>query len=208
MSSRLVYPPEETSVPKLRNTTYSTVICRYCKSLDKSETIHSSFGDQTWKGRISCHISYLRDNVVYMITCLKCRSQYVGETKRVLRGRMYEHFQYIETFSTCKPTTPVLGHFNKCCMRQAKLTFQILKMIRGDLTFDETTKLRCKKETCWILNLKCWTSWECMQLCRVLAPTYKIILEYLVLVSFITTHNPGHNGFINPYIFEYHGRDK
>ena len=91
VSARLVYPPEEeeTMTPKFRNITCPTITCRYFKCLDKSDSVHSSFLEKTWKGRIRCRISCLTDNVIYLITCLKCKSQYVGETKRCLRARMY-----------------------------------------------------------------------------------------------------------------------
>ena len=69
VSSRVVYPPEEEVLtPKLRNTcmTCPTITCQYCKYLDKSDSVHSSFLEKTWKGSIGCRISCLTDNVVYM----------------------------------------------------------------------------------------------------------------------------------------------
>ena len=90
-----------------------------------------------------------------MITCLKCETQYVGETKRQLKTRMYEHIRSIDKYGKYGvQTTPVSEHFNGACKRPAKLNFQILETITGDTTLSETTKTRRKRETWWILNLR------------------------------------------------------
>ena len=47
-------------------------------------------------------------NLIYVITCKKCSLLYVGETKRELRKRMYEHLYSIKT----NKKTPVAEHFN------------------------------------------------------------------------------------------------
>ena len=57
---------------------------------------------------IQHHLTCTSVNVVYLITCLKCNQQYVGETKRMLKTRLLEH---------CGDTKhgrdkPVARHFN------------------------------------------------------------------------------------------------
>ena len=34
------------------------------------------------------HITYDTSNVIYMIQCVKCKLQYIGETKRRLKDRL------------------------------------------------------------------------------------------------------------------------
>ena len=97
----------------------------------------------------------LLQDVVHLITCLKCSTQYMGETKRELRKRMYEHLYSIEKFGQQGvQTTPVSEHFNINCKRPAKISFQILEVIRADPNCDKATKLRKKRESWWILTLR------------------------------------------------------
>ena len=100
VSTKLTYLPveEEKIVFHLKNTTCPTITCRYCRIMDKSDTITSSFLEKLWKKRVGCRSSCLTDNVVYLIICLKCNSQYIGETKCKLRQRMYEHIRSVESY--------------------------------------------------------------------------------------------------------------
>ena len=41
--------------------------------------------------KIKSHITCETFNVIYMIQCTKCNLQYIGETKRRLKDRFYEH---------------------------------------------------------------------------------------------------------------------
>ena len=153
------YPPptplEKPEVIPLRNTTCPKITCVYCKYLDKNKTATSSVLGITLKCKVYCRISCLTPNVVYLITCLKCNLQYVGETKRPLQKRIYEHMRTINKFgSPGIQSTPVSEHFNNNCSRPARLRFQILETIRGDPTSIETLTHRRKRELWWILNLR------------------------------------------------------
>jgi hypothetical protein len=157
VKAKIDYPP--TVIPRqvyqLKNTTCPVITCKYCKLLNKKWTLTSSFMQTNHRVRIGCRISCRTTNVVYTITCQKCKLQYVGETKRELRRRMYEHVRSIEQFG--KPgiqATPVADHFNHDCKRPAKLQFQIVETIRADPTKESTTNLRRKRETFWILTLR------------------------------------------------------
>ena len=98
-------------------------------------------------------LSQLYIPVVYSIKCLKCQTQYVGETKRQIKKRMYEHLHTINNYGKIQPT-PVSEHFNIECKRPACLEFQVLETIRGDPTLEGTTKFRRNREKWWILNLR------------------------------------------------------
>ena len=157
VKARIEYPPVDhhKEVYQLKHTTCPKITCRYCKILDKSWKIKSTLTETTHKVRIGCRISCLTPNVVYTLTCLKCKSQYVGETKRPIRKRIYEHVRSIELFGKAGiQATPVSEHFNKICKRPAKLRFQVVETIRSDPTKERTTELRRTRERFWILTLR------------------------------------------------------
>ena len=142
-------------IPNPPHTTCGNITCKYCKLIVKSENAKSTFLDINYKAKLLCRTSCLSTNVIYLITCLKCECQYVGETKRQLRRRMYEHLKSIQEHG--KPgfqATPVSVHFNTACKRPAKLNFQILETIRGNPDELDTTLFRKKREKWWILSMR------------------------------------------------------
>lgn len=56
---------------------------------------------------VRCNISCSSINVIYIITCRKCKMQYVGETGRSLRDRVNDHRSAIRN----KSDTPISWHF-------------------------------------------------------------------------------------------------
>ena len=155
--AKIEYPPSinEKRMYKLRNTTCPVITCKYCKYIRKDQSVQSSFMCAPYKTRVECRISCLTTNVVYCITCQKCKTQYVGETKRQLKRRMYEHLRQIDKYGQFNvQTTPVSEHFNQVCKRPAKLTFQVLETIKADPQLERTTDLRRRRETYWILTLR------------------------------------------------------
>ena len=80
VSANLSYQPdeEEKVIPKYRNTTCPTLRCKYCNYLDKCEKITSSCLQKNFCGKIGCRTSWLIDNVVYHIMCLKCHKPICG----------------------------------------------------------------------------------------------------------------------------------
>ena len=81
--------------------------CNQCQFITENNTITSSVTGKVHNviGEISCNTR----NIIYIITCQKCTKQYIGETKRELKKRIYEH---IYTIRSHKPT-PVSEHFNQ-----------------------------------------------------------------------------------------------
>ena len=49
-------------------------------------------------------------NIIYLITCLHCKEQYIGETERKLSKRFAEHQGYVKGRDLTKATG---NHFNK-----------------------------------------------------------------------------------------------
>ena len=54
-------------------------------------------------GKLTCKSS----NVIYVISCIKCKTQYVGETGQIIKDRLNNHFSTIRT----KKPTPIAIHF-------------------------------------------------------------------------------------------------
>ena len=82
--------------------------CQACKHhAPPTDTvhIHSTGLDQYITDNIYCNSR----NIVYIITCLKCSQQYIGETSRTLRDRLNDHKSNIKT----KKFTPISVHFNQ-----------------------------------------------------------------------------------------------
>ncbi len=81
--------------------------CRYCPLLDKSGNISSKITGQSHYTMIN--ISCRSSNLIYCITCKKCKVQYVGQTSKRLKDRFAGHFGDIQRDVTDKP---VSHHFN------------------------------------------------------------------------------------------------
>jgi hypothetical protein len=91
-------------------------LCKYCPKINRGDLIITSTG-RKFKSKfqpkpqtISCELK----NVIYCITCRKCKAQYIGETCRPLRQRIYEHLYSITkndakntSFQTLSPRTPL-----------------------------------------------------------------------------------------------------
>ena len=158
VTARISYPhtpKEKKLLPNPRHTTCPNITCRYCRILTKCNKVSSSYLLTEFDKRIWCRTSCLTTNVVYLITCLKCNIQYVGETKRPLQKRMYEHIRSIDKFGNPSvQATPVGEHFNCSCQRPARYNFQILETIRGNTDLEQVNTYRKKRELWWILTLR------------------------------------------------------
>ena len=68
---------------------------------------------------------------------------------------MYEHIRSIDKFGKYSlQATPVGEHFNNACQRPARYNFQILETIRGDVSLNQVTAYRKKRELWWMLTLR------------------------------------------------------
>jgi hypothetical protein len=83
-------------------------VCRYCPKLDKTGQVISTVTGKvhTSKTHISCRSS----NLIYCITCRKCKKQYVGQTSLKLKSRFVHHFYTVDRPDTSKP---VGKHFSQ-----------------------------------------------------------------------------------------------
>ena len=97
--------------------------CRYCPKINKSGKIVCSVTNRTYYSKINV-------NLIYVITCLKCLKQYVGQTDRRLMDRFQGHFGSIRSEET---TTLINDHFNREDHESIKdFEIHIVDFIRAD----------------------------------------------------------------------------
>ena len=85
MSAKLTYPlvEEDKEVFKIKNTACHTIMCKYCKYLNKSDQIICV---SPWsQGSDAEPLATLTMWYISLNTCLKCSTQYVGDAKRLVR---------------------------------------------------------------------------------------------------------------------------
>ena len=83
--------------------------CNTCKLGTFGHTIHITSTNKMFviRNPITCKTS----NVIYCLTCKKCREQYIGETEQELHERQRGHLSDIKSG---KAGLPYVTHFQKC----------------------------------------------------------------------------------------------
>ncbi len=94
--SKLSYPPtvrNPTDTVINPNKVYNNSNCRYCPKLDHSGIVKSTSTKHTYivPQRITCKFN----NLIYLITCKVCQSQYVGQTMNSIQIRFQKHLNDI-----------------------------------------------------------------------------------------------------------------
>ena len=91
-----------------RNPCQRVTSCRYCPIINKSGKIKSNSTRKTFTSlkNVNCQSS----NLIYVITCKTCSTQYVGQTKNRLLTRFQGHFNDIGH----DHDTTVARHLNRC----------------------------------------------------------------------------------------------
>ena len=164
--SKLRYPPTDTHTPAPRQPKSDKLCtsnrCRYCPHLNKSGKVTSLSTGRSFiiPTRISCKLN----NLIYCITCKKCKMQYVGQSKNTLASRFQKHFKWIEhvgnwanaptSYKTLGPTNVGL-HFNLPGHTLEDVSIQVLELIRAHPDSATATKLRDEREYDWMHKLKC-----------------------------------------------------
>lgn len=122
--------------------------CKYCNILDTKTHFSSNTTGATFKKK--CKYDCETSNVIYLINCTKCHKQYVGQSKRSFRKRMYEHMRYIKE----NIDQPTGKHFNLPEHRPSHAQFEIIEVIKSDPDDPRTADLRNKLEQSWIMKLR------------------------------------------------------
>lgn len=119
-------PAQQSSqVPARRQCT--RIICEICPSRTNPPKFYrSSYTGRTYDSptNYNCETT----NVVYLITCNRCKKQYVGETSRSFRKRMLEHKNYVRR----KDMSTATGrHFNMPGHKSSDLNYQVIATLTG-----------------------------------------------------------------------------
>ena len=150
--AKVTYPPvtdtDKNNALALFSDTCDTVNCKNCKLLNKRKHFTSTNTHEKFRKKFTedCETR----NVVYMITCSKCHSQYIGETKRTAVIRWKEHGRDVKN----KKDTPIATHFNMPDHKFWESTFEIIDVIKGNPDTKSTETFRLARETHWIITLQ------------------------------------------------------
>ena len=82
--------------------------CRYCCRINTSGKIRSTTTGRLYRSMIK--VTCQTQNIIYLITCETCKTQYVGQTKNRLLTRFQGHYHDIQNDND----TTVGRHFNRC----------------------------------------------------------------------------------------------
>ena len=166
VKSRIRFPPKQKNFQISGKETNICVYtdetrCIYCPKLDLSGTVTCTNTGRTYKtpegGSCGCN------NLVYLVTCKKCKCQYVGETLRTLKERFYGHFYDIRNAKNpnlapisvrSKPLTSMAKHFGCSTHSIEDVKIQILEFIKKPPRAEDTKIFRKKRELHWIYQLK------------------------------------------------------
>ena len=99
------------------------------------------------------------ENVIYLVTCRKCKLQYVGETVQLLRGRIGQHSNSIDNPNKDHHCRILVDHFTSGLCQGATFTVHVIEKISGNGRDAEgnvdptSTPVRRQKEREWMLRL-------------------------------------------------------
>ena len=132
--------------------------CKYCPYLENSGQITCHLNGQFYqtKQQITCQSS----NLIYGIECKRCGKHYVGQTKRPVYQRLYEHLRSInhrdEDADGNQNPKPVGLHFaadDHIGKRDLKIHILDFVHFHPDSDKAEVTRRRVEKK--WIHRLRC-----------------------------------------------------
>ena len=165
VKSRLRYPPPvapPTPTPTINpDKICNNRNCRYCPRLDTSGLIKSTTTSRTYivPQKITCRFN----NLVYLITCKKCRFQYVGQTKNCLKDRFQQHFldiRHASNWARAPPSAQAKGptnvglHFNRRGHNIHDVQINIIELIKMSPDNPKCQDLRDRREIFWMHKLK------------------------------------------------------
>lgn len=116
--------------------------CLCCNYINPNYTFRSTNTNNNYyfNTSMNCNVS----NVIYLITCKKCKIQYVGETGMKLKNRLNNHLSCIRT----KKTNSIAFHFNDITHHITDLTLTPI-----ETNFDSLNSRRYR-EKFWMKELK------------------------------------------------------
>ena len=136
---------------RIRNPCHRPTKCRYCPLINRSGHINSKENGKQFN--VKKHVNCQSSNLIYLITCRHCQSQYVGQTKNRLLTRFQGHFNDI----IHDRDTTVARHFNRCPpdnpSMSSGLSISILSFINSHPESREARQRRDTEERRWMHQL-------------------------------------------------------
>jgi len=138
---RILNELERESLPYVKKCNHP--LCQCCTSIIESNCFQSTRTGHTFP--IETNMNCNSFNVIYLITCLKCKLQYVGETYRKLKDRLNDHKSNIRT----NKETAIGIHFRSALHNIKHLQIQPILQINTESHTD-----RLQQEKYWMDILK------------------------------------------------------
>ena len=152
-SSSVQYPYQETQITNPQVCKKSPGRCTRCPMISREDHIICTVTNQKYdklprpsKGYLTCNIV----NIIYCITCKKCKKQYIGQSSRALGQRIYEHI-YSVRFPLLKKT-PVSIHFSSTGHSVKDLKFSVVEWFKEDPISSKSRRLN--RENFWIWSFR------------------------------------------------------
>ena len=104
--------------------------CPICPFVVESRIVKSTATDTVVE--LNAAVTCQTRNIIYCITCTKCKEQYIGQSERSLQNRFSEHRDYVKQEKVGKVTG---WHFNKRSHSVHDMMVSILEKVhtRDDL---------------------------------------------------------------------------
>ena len=118
--------------------------CTHCSSIIESTHFTSTNTNETFNLHFSSDCR--SKDVIYMITCKKCKKQYIGQTHQLVSNRMNSHKFDIRNMSDPSFSTNVAIHFNSNGHSIEDFSFMPIDYVSNNMN-------RLLKETYWIHKL-------------------------------------------------------
>ena len=118
--------------------------CTHCPRIVETNEFASSSNMSRFKLRFDTDCT--SSKVIYLITCKKCKLQYVGQTRQKVSQRMNSHKFDIKNFSDPAYASSVATHFNSAGHSIDDFSFQPIDIVDNDMD-------RLIRETSWIHQL-------------------------------------------------------
>jgi hypothetical protein len=126
--------------------------CKNCVAYSSNHFFSSFVSGRTYHAKTSAGLSCTSSNVIYLLECEMCKSQYVGETGGACRDRMNGHRSGMRT----KKDKILYDHFLDSPCTGYSFKVQILEKLDPipGKTIKELTNIRQKKEDEWMSRLQ------------------------------------------------------
>ena len=115
--------------------------CNVCPYIQKTNSFSSSQNKQSFplKGLFTCSTT----GVIYLVSCLRCKTQYVGQTGRKFHDRMMEHLK-----SIFHKTHTIGIHYSSALHSHNDFRVLVIEKV-----LPNTVNLRLEREEFWIKTL-------------------------------------------------------